>query len=82
MDYFTLAVYVIVIAVNFDQACISSHTVRVVVQASVLGHDSVFCLILFRELQFAVLSEAVASFRQQTIGLADPVAAAMNHFAV
>ena len=82
MNHLTARLDVVVAAVDLDQAGVGAQAVLVIVQAAVLRHDAVLRGIFGLRIEHpAVIGEGVAALRHETVGLRDPVAAAMNHLA-
>ena len=92
MDKFAAAADIVVVPVNLNQARIGQHAVHIVVEAVVLGNNAVFhfrfgiCRIGVDRIRIghgrighsALIIKGIASFRHKAVGLADPVAAALD----
>ena len=80
VDHLTARLDVVVAVADLDQAGVGAQPVHVIVQAVVLRHDAALGDILELRIEhLAVIGEGVAALRHETVGLRDPVAAAMNH---
>ena len=82
MNHLAIRPDVVIAAVDLDQTGIIANAIPVVVQAIVLLHDAVLAGILdFGINHPAVLGKLITPLTHQTVGLGDPVAAAVNHLA-
>ena len=79
MDYFKLAVDIVVITVDLDQTGVSLDTVDVVVPGVAILHNTVQRRILTNHLASGI--EGVLSGRQQAVRLADIILPALNDLA-
>ena len=92
-DYLAGAVYIVVIAVNLNQASVEANAVDIVIQFAILVDDAVLHLGIRIGIRigvrrrngrighFAVYIEVVETSRQQVIGFGHPVALVCDHLA-